>query len=400
MPQAPALQDDFKARWAPSPRLVRDLGFVLLLVVVLAVARYWRFGAFGLYEDDLTIVPPAVQMSPNELLRFIADYFVRLQGHARPLSNSLIYLLAWLGWRIGELRGIYLLGWAVVALNAALFYALIRRRYPPDVALAAGLAYVLYSADTTQAFLTHSLGLQPSITIVLLAFNAYLSGWRVLVYLLGALLLFSYETPYLLLAAAPLVAWGFTRRAAREAPLHLAILLALLVAVALLRSAIGEERVTDLSLPAAVATSAEHALLGPIVSLGSYLLRPVQLLRAGPAAGWIAALVALPFLVWTFWWIGRRGAGLEAADPRVDLGDPSGRGGGLLVDFAQRLADLGETRTAHRDLRQHRVERTALFLRRGNQGLDLVRVLLLGLAAPRQILQRIKHDRSPSTFGL
>src|SRR3972149_2934876 len=60
MPQAPALQDDFKARWAPSPRLVRDLGFVLLLVVVLAGPRYWRFGAFGFYEDNLPFAPPAL----------------------------------------------------------------------------------------------------------------------------------------------------------------------------------------------------------------------------------------------------------------------------------------------------------------------------------------------------
>ena len=37
--------------------------------------------------------------------------------------------------------------------------------------LIGALVYCLFSADTTQAFITHSLGLQPSLTLLLLAFH-------------------------------------------------------------------------------------------------------------------------------------------------------------------------------------------------------------------------------------
>ncbi len=274
-----------------------------ILLLILWVARYWHNAQFGLYEDDWTIVPRAVTLSIPELLRYVANYIVRLYGHARPLSDSLIYLLSRLGWSIGGLPGAYWIGYSVTALNVLLFYTLVRRTGGPALALLAGLFYCLFSADTTQAFLTHSLGLHPSLTLLFLSLHLYLSAGeafsykRIVPYLLVGIILFSYESPYLLFLAAPLLK-PWERGRLKELLMHGCILGALLVAVALFRSiVVGEERVTDLGFPQILLTPLLHMIQGPMVSLGTYLYRPVQALQAMNVEVAIASAAALPVLV-------------------------------------------------------------------------------------------------------
>jgi len=54
----------------------------------------------------------------------------------------------------------------------------VRRVWGAGLAGLAGLAYALFAADTTQAFQTHSLGAQPSITLLLLAYRPAVPGLR------------------------------------------------------------------------------------------------------------------------------------------------------------------------------------------------------------------------------
>jgi hypothetical protein len=163
---------------------------LLLLAALFWIVRYWHSRQFGLYEDNLTIIPTAIQMSFRQITNFIFSYVVNLQGQGRPLHHSFIYFFSWLGFKFAGLWGSYLIGYLFTTLNIFLFYGLIRRIASRSFALLASICYLLFSADVTQAYLTHSLGIQPSITFVLLALHSYLSSKRLLAYILAFLILF------------------------------------------------------------------------------------------------------------------------------------------------------------------------------------------------------------------
>ncbi len=261
------------------PAWWETVGIIALLAVIIWVARYWYSARFGLYEDDYTIIPAAIHMNGSQLFGFIWNYIIHLYGHARPLSDSYIYLFSNIGWKLDGLFGIYWIGFAFVTLNACLFYWLLRRLHSRSFALIGALAYCLFSADTTQAFLTHSLGLQPSLTLLLLAFHSFLSNKHWLSYLFALVLLFSYETPFPLLFVAPLLQLDWDKNLVKKLVKHILILGVILLGVFLLRFFVGEKRVASLGVTSAIITAVLHMIEGPIVSLGSYFYRPIQLLR-------------------------------------------------------------------------------------------------------------------------
>jgi len=250
---------------------------VIAALVFLAFAgRYFRFLQFGLYEDDLTIIPKAMQMSFGDLFAFIWNYIIHLYGHARPLSDSMIFLFSNLGWRLGGFSGPYIIGFMVVAANSVLFYLMLRKVQPGFFAISGALAYIFFSADTTQAFLTHSLGLQPSLTLLLLGFHAYICGKKWLAYSLVFIILFSYETPFLVFMGAPFLILPLNTKSLATIIRHGFILALMLVVVIVLRSAIGEGRVADLSPIEMIKIPIIHMLQGPLVSLGTYGYRLLQ----------------------------------------------------------------------------------------------------------------------------
>lgn len=257
--------------------LILDL---LVLTGLFWVARYWHSPGFGLYEDDLTIIPSAFQYSFSALMQYIGQYILNLSGHARPLSDSFIYLFSWIGWQAFGLWGAYLIGYLITAINIALFYGLIFRVSGRPLALLSGFAYILFSADTTQAFLTHSLGIQPSITLIWLAFHCYLSDRKLLAYLLAFIVLFSYELPFPLFLAAPLFLRPWNKALIKSLIRHALILAVMILAVYLFRMAIGEGRATAMSFGELITTPILHMLQGPLVSLASYLYRPFLAFRA------------------------------------------------------------------------------------------------------------------------
>lgn len=279
-----------------------------VLAVLFWAARYWFSAGFGLYEDDLTIIPSAASMSFPEVLRYIGIYITHLYGHARPLSDSFIYLFSHLGSRLGGLTGIYALGYLITLVNIYLFYRLIRRVSNPTLALLAGMAYCLYCADTTQAFLTHSLGVQPSITLLLIASHQYLSKRKWLAYPLAFLILFSYETPFLVFVAVPLLQQKWDRKLLKEFVLHALILAAMLGAVYLLRSAVGEGRVSGLSGKEILTVPLQQVLNGSRVSLTRYYRVALQVAQRliQRQTEFLPVLVAFVILLGVMWWKVRR----------------------------------------------------------------------------------------------
>lgn len=307
---------------SPDKRLQTVLDLLLLLALFWLV-RYWHSGQFGLYEDDLTIIPDAFQRSLVSLMEFIYSYIVNLYGHARPLSDSFIYFFSWLGWRIAGLWGPYLIGFAITAVNIGLFYWLIRRVSNRALALLSGLAFILYAADTTQAFLTHSLGLQPSVLLILIAMHGYLSDRRILSYVLAFIVLFGYELPFVIFAAVPLFKPDWNKRLLKELFLHWLILAIMLGSVFALRMYIGEDRVAGLTLRQLAITPLLHMIQGPLVSLGTYVLRPVQALQAINAEIAVVVLVVFGALIFFLWRLEiQSGPGLSTLWRKIHFHEP------------------------------------------------------------------------------
>jgi hypothetical protein len=268
--------------WAPA-----------CLILLYWAIRYFHLPAFGLYEDDFTHFPTVFGMSWGDVLRYAADpariVALREQGH--PLHNSFIYLLSAVGWRLSGLRGAYWAGFAVQSLNIVLFYSLLRRIHRSALAILGTLVYVVYAADTTQSFLTYALGLHPSMTFLLLALHAYLSSWTVLAYGLASLTLLTYETTYLVFLAAPLLAPERSFRTRHHWLVHLAVSLGILAVFIFVRVCIGDDRVLGLQGWEQIVRPAVNAIVGPAVSLGTFVYRPYQALVSGNVEAWAAAAV-------------------------------------------------------------------------------------------------------------
>jgi hypothetical protein len=181
-------------------------------------------------------------MTGSELWKIIVQAFQHFVDHGKPLHPTLIYSLALIGGRIGDLFGVYITGYLIVTINAFLFYGLIKRISNQTFALISALAYCLFSADTTQAFITHSLGLQPSLTFLLLAMHSYISDKKVLSYLLLTGILLNYETPFLIFLGAPLLKKKWDERLPRELALNAAMLGGMLLSVLLIRHLMGESK--------------------------------------------------------------------------------------------------------------------------------------------------------------
>lgn len=276
-----------------AERLVsRPLIAIAFLGLVFYVARYWHAAQFGLYEDDFTIVPGAVQTNASALFQAVGTSLIQLGGHGRPLSNGIYSLLVHLGWRIDGLKGAYGLGFVVTLLNIALFYWLARRVGGRQFALISGVAYCLYSADTTQVYLNHSLGLQPALTFFYLATHAWLSRKTWLVYPAAVGALLTYETVYPLLFAIPLMLIPWDRRTVRRLVANSGILLMILAVDVWARAAIGEGRVAGLDSSGVFLTPIFHMLVGPVVSLGTFLYRPFQAIQGLSVESAVAMLVA------------------------------------------------------------------------------------------------------------
>ncbi|MGA9531717.1 MAG: hypothetical protein WBR18_03285 [Anaerolineales bacterium] len=278
--------------------------FVQILTLLTAVwlARYALHGQFGFYEDDYSLVVRGMAAPWAEVQSVLVERLTGFARQGRPLQHSLVIFLSYLVGRVGGRIPAYWLAYVIVSVNTLLFFNLMRRLNGAKFAWLSAIGYGLFSADTTQAFLYHAFGLQPALTFFMLATLAYLKGRRVLAYILGLGALMTYETAYLLLLAVPLLERRWDRSWIRRSSLNAAIVLALFGFVGAARGIAGEGRVLSLGWPDLLTTPITHMLIGPVVSLGSYLLRPVQALSnldptmvwwiAGGAASAVLLLLA------------------------------------------------------------------------------------------------------------
>jgi hypothetical protein len=287
---------------APSGHLPTFLLDLLILSVIFWVVRYWHSSHFGLYEDDLTLIPGAVAQQSGELLKSVWETSITFEGQGRPLHHGLIQLFSKFGYSVNSLQGLYWTGYVITIINIGLFYWLMVRVANRQFALIAGLCYVLYSADTTQAYLTLSLGVQPTLTFLFFAFHSYMSGRYAPAYLFASVILFGYETPFLVFLAAPILMKDWNIKTTRKLILHGFILGLILLVVYLFRKYMGSGLREELDLRDMIFISIKHILKGPLVSLGSYFFRPFELIKLIDPEIRIAVIVSFfPFL-WLFSW--------------------------------------------------------------------------------------------------
>jgi hypothetical protein len=201
-----------------------------------------------------------------------------LYGHARPLHDSCIFFFSWLGWHINGLRGVYWIGYILSIANLALFYILVRRVSTRQTAFLSALAYCLFASDTTRIYLTHSLGLQPFLTLLLLASHAYLSGKRWLAYILAFIILFGYETPFLVFLGVPLLKTRWDKKLIKEFFLHAIILGCMLLAVYIVRRIIGEGRLVGLTTMELIRFPIIQTFKGVLANISVLFYRPSQVI--------------------------------------------------------------------------------------------------------------------------
>lgn len=274
------------------------------LGVVVFVAHFLNSPDFGLYEDDYFHISRAMGWNLTELFDYAQVLVTWPQG--RPVGFFLTATLSFIGSRLGGLLGVYLLAFLIVTLNSYLFYLLLSQRFPQMVALAAALAFCLFPADTTQPLLMHALGLQTSLTFLLLASLSYLSGRRVIAYLLALGALLTYESTFMVFFAVPLLREKWDRSVVFELIRHAMILGAMILVVVIIRVVAGDTRLAMgdgiVGVPAKVLAS---VFVGPLISMSLFLFAPVLMIRWTVDIVVLATVCAVIFS-WIFIKIGMR----------------------------------------------------------------------------------------------
>lgn len=247
-----------------------DWLLLIFIAIVIWVSRFLGFRSFGLYEDDYAYVGGIINLGFPELIARLKGLNFAAQG--RPIGFVIDYIAAWLGYQLAELNGVYIIAYIIVLTNAILFYFLLKRLLPDIYAKLGTLAYAVFPADTTQAFLTHALILQPSLTFFLIATHLYLSRKFIPSYLVITLSLLTYEVVFPVFLAVPLLDRGGEANRKVKLIKNFILLSAIFVIVYFLRKLSGEDRVTKIPFHSFFPT---NVFYGPFISLSQYVSRPI-----------------------------------------------------------------------------------------------------------------------------
>ncbi|MEP7366977.1 MAG: hypothetical protein ABI972_27270, partial [Acidobacteriota bacterium] len=125
------------------------------LVLLICITRFWHAPHFGLYEDDYFHVALGFNMKLRDAITTAWSFLVGFP-HGRPIGWAFEFAISYLDYRAGGILAIYGAAAAIVSANAITFYFLMKRiSCDAQFAVVASVAFCLYPADTTQAFLTH-----------------------------------------------------------------------------------------------------------------------------------------------------------------------------------------------------------------------------------------------------
>ena len=142
----------------PALKNLDNFKVFILLAVTIWIAYFWHSASFGLNWDDFRRLGDAMEMTWSELGRMLQNLFLMKQGQGRPFHEGLIYLLSFIGFRLGGLHVVYWIGYAILTVNSFLFYTLLKQVSDQQVfAVTGALAFCLFPAHTVQTWLTIAL---------------------------------------------------------------------------------------------------------------------------------------------------------------------------------------------------------------------------------------------------
>jgi hypothetical protein len=266
-----------------------------MFAAIIWVANFWYSASFGLYEDDWVRIPTVVGLDWNQIFtKVIFD----TSGQGRPFHDGLIFLFSFLGIKLGGLQYAYVIGFAIVTINAYLFYTLLDRIYGNRVfAFTGALTFCLFPADTTRDYLTHSLGIQPSLTFLLTAFHCYVAGRKKLSYLLVFLCLIAYEPFFTVFFVAPLFNKKWNSKLINEVFKHGVVLVAVILCAGILRKLASENQISNFS-PQSIGLLVFNPIVGSITSLAMLIYRPLETLLKFNGILWLFCTISLISFIW------------------------------------------------------------------------------------------------------
>lgn len=247
------------------------------LCAVTWTAHFLYFQNFLLSEDDYYHVGRALDADWNQISGILKRCFQHWpQG--RPLHFALMPFFTYVGMSLGGLGWVYFFGYCFIAANTVLFFLLIKKIAPYPVAVAGALALGLFPADTSHIFITHSLALQASLMFLIAASLCYVSGYRILSYILIFGTLLTYETTITPFLAVPLLITPWNRQTPKRLGTVFFVVLGTIAIIIAVRLNLQELRMAGLfekSLGQTIFRSLASMVWGPLVVAWAFLLRPV-----------------------------------------------------------------------------------------------------------------------------
>jgi hypothetical protein len=271
----------------------------LIIALITWIAHFWYFNHLGLYEDDYFFIGQPLTMNPEGFLGFVKNMNLAFfQG--RVVGFNILFFSGYFAGKLGGLPLIYISAYLLALTNNILFYLFLQRLWnQPIFVLTGTLAFTLFPADNTRAFLTH-IHILPALTFLLLAFLSYLNDKKIWSYLLITASFLSYETCFLLFITAPFLTKKPKSDIFKELIKHLFILGTIFLVVLILRKLTGDSRVGDLDIATAISTPIRQIITGPFVCLGTFFYRPWQTLHNLRGELLIFVPLSLLMLLWLF----------------------------------------------------------------------------------------------------
>lgn len=264
-----------------SISLNRDQTVAFFLILFFCFfANYYDLLHFGFYEDDYTTITPYLGMPLHRVADIWLVLIEKTFERGRPLGNLIPSIAAIVGFNIGGIPGIHFLGALVVFFNGFLAYKIINKSYDRYLALFTGIILVLYPAITVKQYLTHTLQLQSSLLIGLIAIYLYINDRKKISYLIAILSLFTYELGFLPFMFSPLFSSEPNlRKKLKDLLFHLGYCGLIVLLVAGARIYAGDYRFSNPHYLDSTAAISEKSLtkffkalvIGPLVSLESFL---------------------------------------------------------------------------------------------------------------------------------
>jgi hypothetical protein len=186
--------------------------------------------------------------------------------------------MAYIMFQLGGIVGVYVFGTLILLFNAILLYRFASKFIPVGFAVLASLLYILYPADTAKPLLTHIYQLQLSLAFLLIALNQYVSGRRILSYILALGCLLTYEVAFLPFLVAPLFTYRWENKLIRRQVIHAFVCLGFLVIIFISRKLLGENRASELTSESIPKQFILSLLIGPAISAYAFILAILEVI--------------------------------------------------------------------------------------------------------------------------